>query len=174
MHMRYSNNSANQRGMVLIISLIMLMVVTMIGLSSARISVLEVLMGANTQNSVESLMVAEDSALSGEIKITEEFGGAPTYDLSVATDDGLYLDENIVIETVDWSSMTTEIETRDGQQDREYIIEYIGPRTVPGSSLAIGTGKTSDIRYLYRVSGRGNSERGSARVVQTIYALRTL
>ena len=172
--MRYSNTSANQRGMVLIISLIMLMVVTMIGLSSARISVLEVLMGANTQNSVESLMVAEDSALAAELRITEVFGGAPTINLADNTVDGFYLDENIHLDSVDWSSFSHETETRDGQPDREYIVEYIGPRTIPGSSLAVGTGSTSEIRFLYRVSGRGDSERGSARVVQTIYALRAL
>jgi type IV pilus assembly protein PilX len=174
MHKQHSHQPANQRGMVLIISLIMLMVLTMIGLSSARISGLEVIMGANTENSVESLMVAEDSALSGEFRITAEFAGPPTFDLSADPDDGLYLDDNIVIETMDWSSLASEIETRAGQPDREYIIEYIGPRTLPGSSLAIGTGATGNIRYLYRVSGRGVSDRGSARVVQTIYALRAL
>lgn len=174
MHKRHSHQPANQRGMVLIISLIMLMVLTMIGISSMRISGLEVIMGTNTENTIESLMVAEDSALSGEIKITEDFSGAPTYDLSVNPYDGFYLDDNVAIDTLDWSSLFFETETRDGQPDREYIIEYIGPRSLPGSSLSIGTGSTANIRYLYRVSGRGDSDRGSARVVQTIYALRAL
>jgi type IV pilus assembly protein PilX len=173
MHKNYQQPE-NQRGMVLIISLIMLMVLTMIGLSSTRISALELIMGANTQNSVESLMTAEDSALAAEIKITEEFNGAPTVNLTTNANDGFYLDDNIDVNTVDWSAMGYEQEERTGHPDREYIVEYIGPRTIPGTSLAIGTGKTADIRYLYRVSGRGDSERGSARVVQTIYALRAL
>jgi type IV pilus assembly protein PilX len=170
----YQQQPENQRGMVLVISLIMLMVLTMIGLSSTRISSLEVIMGVNTQNSVESLMLAEDSALAAEIKITEDFGGAPTINLSENTVDGFYLDSEIDLQTVDWSSLSHESVARTGHPDREYIVEYIGPRTLPGSSLAVGTGSTSEIRYLYRVSGRGDSERGSARVVQTIYALRTL
>jgi len=57
-----------------------------------------------------------------------------------------------------------------GDAFREYILEYLGPVTATGGSLSVGAGMASDTRYLYRVSGRGASSRGSARVVQTIYA----
>jgi type IV pilus assembly protein PilX len=163
-----------QSGVVLVISLIMLMVLTMIGLSSARISGLEVLMGINTQDSVVSLMIAEDSAFAGEQRILANFGGPPTFDLTQDQEDGLYLDQNIVINSVDWAVLIAEEEARGDEPPREYIIEYIGPRIVPGRSLGVGTGSVDDKRFMYRVSGRGVSNRGSARVVQTIYALRAL
>jgi len=168
------NFNHSQSGVVLVISLIMLMVLTMIGLSSTRISGLEVLMGVNTQDSVVSLMIAEDSAFAGEQRILANFGGPPTFDLSVDQEDGLYLDENLVIDTVDWATLIHEEELRDGEPSREFIVEYIGPRTVPGRGLGVGLGAVDDKRFIYRVSGHGGSNRGSARVVQTIYALRAL
>jgi hypothetical protein len=159
---------------VLVIALIMLVVLTMIGLSSTRISSLEILMGVNSEDSVESLALAEDAVLAGEQRIENDFNGAPNIDLTVDTDDGLYLDENLVIDTLDWSTLKTELADRTGEPDRVYIVEYIGPRIVAGRSLALGVGAVGDTRYLYRVSGHGDSDRGSARVVQTIYALRAL
>jgi type IV pilus assembly protein PilX len=180
MQKRFQNSSDGQKfnhrqsGVVLVISLIMLMVLTMIGLSSTRISGLEVLMGVNTQDTVVSLMIAEDSAFAGEQRILANFGGPPTFDLTADQEDGLYLDANLVINTVDWEVLIAEEEARDDEPPREYIIEYIGPRIVPGRSLGVGTGTVDDKRFMYRVSGRGESNRGSARVVQTIYALRAL
>jgi len=152
----------------------MWMVLTMIGLSSARISGLEVLMGINTQDSVISLMTAEDSAFAGEQRILANFGGPPTFDLTVNQEDGLYLDANLVVNTVDWAALIAEEEARGDESPREFIIEYIGPFIVPGRSLGVGTGTADDKRVIYRISGRGESNRGSARVVQTIYALRAL
>ena len=170
----YLNFTNRQDGVVLVISLIMLTVLTMIGLSSARISGLEVMMGVNTRDSVASLMLAEASAFAGEQRILNDFSGPPTIDLTVDADDGLYLDQNINIDTVDWALLASEIEVRVGEPSREFIVEYIGPQTVPGRSLGVGLGTIDDKRFIYRVSGHGGSNRGSARVVQTIYALRAL
>ena len=174
MQNRMKKFSTRQNGVVLVISLIMLMVLTMLGLSSARISGLELLMGVNTQDTVTSLMIAEDSAFAGEQRILNDFGGPPNIDLSANDQDGLYLDADLVIDTVDWTTLMSEIEVRDGEPSREFIVEYIGPMTVPGRSLGVGTGVSDDKRFIYRVSGHGGANRGSARVVQTIYALRAL
>ena len=174
MQQQHRNFTNKQSGVALVVSLIMLTVLTLIGLSSARISGLEVLMGVNTQDSVTSLMIAEDSVLSGEQRIVGLFGGPPTFDLSADPDDGLYLDANLDVDTVDWTPLASEMEARPGEAPREFIIEYIGPRTMPGSGLGVGTGSLDNKRFMYRVSGLGGSNRGSARVVQTIYALQAL
>jgi len=174
MQERYQDFTNRQSGVVLVISLIMLTVLTLIGLSSARISGLEMLMGVNTQDSVVSLMLAEDSVFSGEQRVLNVFSGPPTFDLSTNEDDGLYLDENFALDTVDWSALIFENELRDGEPSRDYIVEYIGPRTIPGRGLGVGAGAVDDKRFLYRISGHGGSNRGSARVVQTIYALQAL
>ena len=172
MHKKIQNFKDRQRGAVLMISLIMLTVLTLIGLSSARISGLEILMGVNTQSSVDSLLIAEDSVFAGEQRVLVEFGGAPTIDFTANDEDGLYLDANLIIDTVDWSELASELEPRAGEPSREYIVEYIGPRIIPGGSLGVGTGALDNSRFVYRISGHGGASRGSARVVQTIFALR--
>jgi len=165
-----NNISDRQDGVVLIISLIMLMVLTLIGLSSARISGLEVLMGTNTQNSVTSFMSAEDSAFAGEQRVLADFNGPPNIDLAANANDGLYLDAEVVVDTVDWSNLNFEVEPRVNESPREFIVEYIGPRTVPSGSQGVGVGAVGNMRYIYRINGHGGSNRGSARVVQTIFS----
>jgi len=174
MQQQYQNLTNKQSGVALVVSLIMLTILTLIGLSSARISGLEVLMGVNTQDSVTSLMIAEDSVLAGEERIVTLFAGPPTFDLSADPDDGLYLDDNLDVNTVDWTPIASELEVRPDEPPRQFIVEYIGPRTIPGSGLGVGTGAVDNKRFMYRVSGLGGSNRGSARVVQTIYALQSL
>jgi type IV pilus assembly protein PilX len=167
--MRNIPNRSKQKGMAMFISLIMLLLMSIIILHGARSSTLEVLLGNNSQNTAQSLMRAEDSVIAGEQVIELNYSGAPAVDFSANKKDGLYLLGEIDVNAIDWSDYPAE-RVGSGDNYREYVIEYLGPSTATGGSLAIGAGVASDKRYLYRVSGRGESSRGGARVVQTIYA----
>ncbi len=167
--MKISTGYPRQDGAALFTSLIMLLVMTLIIVSGARSSALEILLADNAQNSQQALMRAEDSVLQGNERIELNFAGAPSFDFSAAEDDGLYVDGTLGLDTVDWEDIPAEREGA-GENLREFIIEYLGPAAAIGGSLSLGAGTGSDIRYLYRVSGRGASNRGSARVVQVILA----
>ena len=160
---------SKQKGMALFISLVMLLLMSVIIVHGARSSTLELLLGNNAQHTAQALMRAEDSVVAAESLITLNYVGAPTVDFSVSQSDGIYVDGEIDINTVDWTGYAAE-RTGVGDDYREYIIEYLGPSTATGGSLSVGAGVASDTRYLYRVSGRGVASRGGARVVQTIYA----
>ena len=180
--MKYTNSIRKQQGAALLVSMTMLFLVTIIVLTAARVSNLELIMGINTQNAAVALMRAESSSLDGEIRIEDDFGGAPTFDFSVDPDDGLYLDDEIDLSTLDWQNMPYEVFVRNGAElipgvpggmgdnVREYVIEYVGSVPLTGGSLAAGAGAAMGKRYLYRVSGRGLATKRSARVVQTIFA----
>jgi len=167
--MKQPANRSKQKGMAMMISLIMLLLMTLIIIHGARSSTLEVYIANNVQNVAQALLRAEDSTLTGETFIEFNFQGAPTVDFSEDATDGFYTDLEIDVNTVHWDGYKTE---REGAGDnlREYMVEYVGPVTALRGSLSMGAGAASDKRYLYRVSGRGESTRGSARVVQTIYA----
>ena len=167
--MRNIGNRSKQSGMAMFFSLIMLLLMTVIILHGARSSNLELLLGNNAQHKAEALMRAEDSAVAGEKLIEVNYFGAPTIDFSEDEGDGVYLVGEIILDTVDWTEFAAE-RVGNGDNYREYIVEYLGPATATGGSLSIGAGVASDTRYIYRVSGRGESSRGGARVVQTIYA----
>ncbi len=174
--MNISTEYTKQRGAALFVSLMMLLIMTLIIVNGARSSVLEILLADNAQNAQQALMRAEDSELEGELRIELDFPGAPTFDWTLSPNDGLYVDGGIVnvdgvvgINTVDWGAIPAE-RMGAGDKLREYIIEYLGPAAAIGGSLAIGAGAASDLRYLYRVSGRGVSNRSSTRVVQVVVA----
>jgi len=162
-------NRSKQSGIAMFVSLVMLLLMSLIVVHSARSSNLELLIGNNAQNTAQALMRAEDSAVAGENLIQLEYSGAPSIDFGESADDGVYVAGEIFVASVDWTDYAAE-RVGSGHSYREYIIEYLGPAAATGGSLSIGAGVASDTRYLYRVSGRGESNRGGARVVQTIYA----
>jgi len=156
--------------MALFLSLIMLLLLTVIIVTGARSSTLELLLGNNAQHTAQALMRAEDSVVAAESLIELNYSGSPSVDFSVDQGDGYYIDGEIAVNTINWTEFAAE-RVGTGDDYREYIIEYLGPAITTGGSLSVGAGAASNIRYLYRVSGRGASSRGGARVVQTIYAM---
>ena len=167
--MRFQHTHFLQRGVAMVISLVMLLLVSIVVLQAARSSNLELLIGNNTQQSTTALMRAENSVLVGETVIENNFVGAPL-DFDFGAQDGFYLEDDIDLRTTDWTELDTEV-VGSGYDKFEYIVEYIGPETAAGSSLAVGAGGGGiNLIYLYRVSGRGDAGIGGARVVQTIYA----
>ena len=167
--MQNIRNMKKQQGLAMFISLMMLLLMTLIIVHAARSSSLEILMGNNAQHSAQALMSAEDSVIAAEDLIETVYDGAPNVDYSAIQSDGLYIVGEIDVGSIDWSMLSAE-RIGTGDDYREYIIEYLGPVAAPGGSLSMGAGASSDTRFLYRVSGRGESSRGGARVVQTIYA----
>ena len=162
-------NQTRQRGTALLISMIILLVMSLIILQGARSANLELLIGSNSEYATEALVQAEDSAIAGETFLELNYQGAPVMNYGERLDDGVFLVGQISITSLDWRDLQTETATRTHGQ-LEYIVEYVGPTAAAGGSLSIGAGAASGTRYIYRISGRGLSERGGARVVQTVYA----
>ena len=161
---------SKQQGMAMFTSLIILLLMSIIVLHAARSSTLEIFMGNNAQHAANALMRAEDSAVAGETLLETTYPGAPTVNFSEVDTDGLYVDGEVDVNSVDWQNFGSETEGA-GDELREYILEYLGPFTPTGGSLSLGAGSGSSTIYLYRVSGRGASSMGGTRVVQTIYAM---
>jgi Tfp pilus assembly protein PilX len=168
--MSHIHSYSRQQGMAMFTSLVILLLMTIIVLHAARSSTLEVFMGNNSQHTAQALMRAEDSVVAGEVLLDTTYQGAPTVDFSVVQSDGLYVDDEIDVNTVDWYGIASEQEGA-GENLRDYIIEYLGSFAPTGGSLSVGAGAGSGRVFLYRVSGRGASSLGGTRVVQTIYAM---
>ena len=167
--MPYKNFRSKQRGVALFVSLIMLLLMSIIVVQAARSSSLEILLGINSEHAAQALMLAEDSALTAEITIELNYPGAPAVDFNEKNDEGFYVAGDLEMDTMDWTSLQA-MRIGSGADHREYIVEYLGPAIAQGGSLSVGAGVASDKRFLYRVSGRGQFSRGTARVIQTIFA----
>ena len=103
-------NYSRQQGMAMFTSLVILLLMTIIVLHAARSSTLEVFMGNNSQHTAQALMRAEDSVVAGETLLETDYQGAPTVDFSVVQSDGLYVDAEIDVNTIDWYGIVSEQE----------------------------------------------------------------
>lgn len=159
---------ARNRGFSLVVGLILLLVMTLIGITGSRVARTELLLANNAQNAAEAFSEAENSVLVGERDVSINFSGAPTFDFSGDATDGYYNLGELPELGIDWSALPHE--SGPPNQDVGYVVEYLGPAPAPGGSLAVGVGSFTPKRYIFRISGRGDSSRGSVRLVQTVFA----
>lgn len=164
-----------QRGAVMVIALVMLLVLTLLATASARMTLLEERMTGNTQDRNVAFQAAEAALRSGELIAQAAnlpvFGGA---------NGGLYKpaapDEMPVWVTMDWNSSADVHADADldavvedlGGATADYIVEQLPRVPTPGESLAADT--TVDEATFYRVTARGVGMAGNARVtLQTTF-----
>lgn len=156
------------QGFSLVVGLILLLAMTLIGVTASRVARTELLLANNAQNAAEAFAAAENSTLVGERDIVTNYSGIPTFNFSADNTDGYYSAGEVGAINTDWSTLPHE--TGAAAEDVEYVVEYLGPAPGSGSSLALGVGTFTQKRYIFRVSGRGDSSKGSVRLVQTVFA----
>ncbi len=160
--------TAKQRGFSLVVGLILLLAMTLIGITATRVARTELLLANNAQNAVEAFAAAENSSIEGERDIVANYSGIPTFNFSSDNTDGYYMAGELAAVGIDWSAIPHE--GGGPGDDFEYVIEYLGPAPGAGGSLAVGVGSAVQKRYIFQVTGRGTSSRGSTRLVQTVFA----
>jgi type IV pilus assembly protein PilX len=145
-----------QKGVVLAITLLILLVVTIVGVSSMSASAIQVFLARNTQLKQVSFQNAESTVLIGETAWDNK--------MSTCINDVALCTANVTpsmidsVDSIDWSAITGAGVTPYGK----YMVEYLGWRAVPGE----GDKKV----HLYRVTGRGQGPNGQARTrIQTLF-----
>lgn len=177
-HAMRRTNSNKQRGAVLLISLIILLVMTILGVTAMKTSNLELIMATNSQEQLMALTNAENSLVDGENDIDTNFPGQYLHAWDTDTTDGLYAQNdagsldlpNSALEDVDWEDADSDGEGYVAGPNGRYTIEYMGSLkdTSSGSTATIGTGKEKYV-YFYRISAMGAVGKGANRLVQSIY-----
>lgn len=179
------NNFNRQKGAVLVISLIMLLLLTLIGASSMQTSSLEEKMAGNIRDEDLAFQAAETA-----LRLAEAVVATNHLAFSVATNgtgsNGLYTTIGATLsdplgfwKTVDWSSSTAVATYSGGTLNNIssaplYIIEELptsgGNSTNSGGSLEAGTAGSSQTISWYRITARGTGGSNNAVViVQSIY-----
>ena len=170
------NRPNDQRGAALILALLILLVMTILGVTAMRTSNLELIMATNTQEQVMAMANAENTLVDAERDISTNFSGPydPVWAWSGNNNDGYYrmdpslgLDvANSAAEDVDWPDLAADGVGYVTGPNGRYTVEYMGSvqDTRPGVSL-----DPPVFRFLYRVTGRGTFGRGGTRRVQSIY-----
>lgn len=168
-HHQYKNIS-RQQGMAMIISMLILLVLTLVGVSSMNNTILEEKMSGNVRDYNIAFQAAESALAEGEDTI-----GSAALPAFTGTD-GLYPATSDGIErwqTVNWSSdeetrLFTSSLQKVNQQPR-YILEELQSVPAEGSSVVVGFVPTPQVEY-FRVTAQGVGASSKTEVyLQTTY-----
>lgn len=162
-----------QRGMSLVIALVMLAVLMMLGISAYVASGTQFRMAANTQFQNIAQGSAESALATAETWIAANYGNTG---FTTRTAGGLYPAGTAPDPlTMTWDDTTSvKVDTLGSQR---YIIELVAPdRVLPSNSLGscnvYGMSGPCPRVSVYRITGRGTSVLGTSQVVQSLFTVR--
>nr|WP_320136213.1 PilX N-terminal domain-containing pilus assembly protein [uncultured Amphritea sp.] len=162
-------NRKSEQGAVLIVSLIMLLVMTVIGLAGMEVTNLEEKMAGNMRDRNIAFQAAEATLNDAEDYLADVVL-LPDFDGSVA---GLYESDADLWETVNWTSSSA-VKAYSGEgftalaETPAYVIEKL--EFVSKTDDSLGMGGAVDTDSYYRVSARAVGQTDTAEVIlQTVY-----
>ena len=175
-YLKHSCRPNRQRGAIMAIVLILLLVMTVIGVSTMRSSVREVAMAGSMQQQEDALRDAERTLAMAE----DQVDIWTTDGTFTPAGGGLYRANQPNVRTADWSSVTTATGATSGDSARttaasNFVVMYVGPRVLEGESLSEGRGvsvKGKEV-YMFRPVARSQQSERAIRIVESLYATET-
>ena len=170
-----SCNPGRQRGAVLIISLIILLAMTLIGVSSMDSAIMELRMAGTMQQQVVAMNRAEATLLAAEDRIDTIIADGAKHNFE-SSGDGFYPSlSNLDLEQANWDSIDSEagpLSTANNVDDDDaYVIEYLGVKPIPGESQVKDNNGdiVGGVVHTFRNTTRSSSGRDVVRIVQSVY-----
>ncbi len=169
------SRSGRESGAVLIVSLLILLGMTLIGVSSMDSAVMELRMSSTMQQQVVAMNRAETTLLVAEVRIDTMTSDGVTWNFDTSTD-GMYPNiSTIDVSQADWSGFNAEegpiYSDNSVDDDDTYVIEYVGMQVIPGGSRSqnnYGFPIGGEV-HTFRNTTRSASGRSVVRIVQSVY-----
>jgi len=181
--MYLKNLHYKQKGVVLVIGMLMLIVLTLIGLTGMRMTTFEEKMAGNTKDKNTALQAAEAALMTAETYIENNIITTGVFDTDGT--DGLYDDSNEKIwNLVDWSGTDSGNDnevlvysafdsTYKVKTSPKYIIEHYASNMDEADSLNLdnyGAGTGAGATEMFRITARGTGLNDNTTVIlQTTY-----
>jgi Tfp pilus assembly protein PilX len=164
-----------QRGVALVVSMVMLVAITLIGVFVMSGSHLEWLMASNSHFQADAELRAEAALRDGE-------NAAPVDPNSFiwTTNDAFYsaaLDP--LPSTADprkiasWDTHEFNTQTATTISSAEYLVEYMGCTYQSGSSCSNPCPLNTACYYIYQIWAHATDSKGTSRIVQSTYTIRS-
>jgi type IV pilus assembly protein PilX len=152
-----------QAGAALVVSLVMLVILTLLGVAAMNGSVIELMMGTNTQLQTRVLANAERALATAEtvtqgLEVKADYPETGIYNLQ---NDG---EQNP--QAMAWNGSDS---AQDSSTGDRYMIEYTGTYSINGNSEAWGAKGTATTVEVFRVTARSEDAKGAVRMVQSIF-----
>jgi len=167
-----------QQGMTLVISLVILISMTIIGLTSMQSTTTEISMAGNLREADLTFNAAEAGLSAGEVFTRDEDSKA-TYTADDAEDGGLYGPTDSDPDYFDddeWQNRSRAAGTSLTyvKEQPDFIIRYLGDRAQNQAALinigGYGSGQPGKIVSNFRITSRGSGQTGSIyRYLQSYY-----
>jgi type IV pilus assembly protein PilX len=160
----------SQHGVSLVVALVMLLVLTLIGVSSMNTAIVELKMAGSMQQQGLALNRADELLRVGEEDVVTIVNTPAAFDFAAAGDGYYVAADNIDVNNIDWSGQG--LNTIQGATANDvYISEYLGAKTIPGESVKIGTdGRIiGGAVHTFRITSRSTTGKSALRLVQSVY-----
>jgi len=170
-HTNFKPGQHRQKGVSILVALVMLLVLTLIGVSSMNSSIVELKMATSMQQQGIALNRAEEMLRVGETNIDTIITNPAAYDFAAAGD-GYYVSaDDITVRAIDWPTQGLVSIKPDATVDDTYVVEYLGAKPIPGESVKIATdGRIiGGAVHTFRITTRSVAGKGAVRLVQSIY-----
>ena len=173
--MKYRNinlaaSPQSQSGVSILVALVMLLVLTLIGVSSMNSALVELKMAGSMQQQGIALNRADELLRVGELNIDGILNDPAAFDFA-ADNDGYYTNaDNINVNNVDWAGQGLSTIQGDTANDI-YVTEYLGAKPIPGESVKVSTdGRIiGGAVHTFRITTRSTTGKNAVRLVQSIY-----
>jgi type IV pilus assembly protein PilX len=167
----FKSGQNNQKGVSILVALVMLLILTLIGVSSMNSSIVELKMSTSMQQQGIALNRAEEMLRTGETNIDGILDEPAAFDFAAAGD-GYYLTVDAIdVYQIDWPTQGLVSIQPDTSVDDTYVIEYLGAKPIPGESVKIATdGRIiGGAVHTFRITTRSVAGKGAVRLVQSMY-----
>ena len=158
-----------QHGAALIMSLVILVILTLLGIASMNTANLQLLMTGNAQYQTVALSRAEQVIREAEAVVDKIVAGGA----APAITDGYHNitagnDPEVDLTAFSWPDNKT---GTSAEANSKYIIEYSGAKSLPPTTFKFINGQpiAGDNVYVFRITARTLATRGAVRLVQSIY-----
>jgi len=163
-------NSSSQSGISILIALVMLLVLTLIGVSSMNTAIVELKMAGSMQQQGIALNRAEELLRVGEQGVEAIIADPAAFDFA-APGDGFYVNADAIdVHKIDWAAQG--LSTIQGANTNDvYVTEYLGAKPIPGESVKVAAdGRIiGGAVHTFRITTRSATGKSAVRLVQSIY-----
>jgi len=163
-------NLASQRGVSLVVALVMLLVLTLIGVSSMNTAIVELKMAGSAQQQGAALNRADEMLRVGEDDVLAIVTDTAAFDFATPGDGYYVTADNINVHDLDWA--TDGLKSIPGAVATDvYVTEYMGAKPIPGESVKVGTdGRIiGGAVHSFIITSRSETGKSALRLVQSIY-----
>ncbi len=166
----FTTNPDRQEGVSILVALVMLLVLTLIGVSSMKTSIVELQMAGSMQQQGIALNRAEELLRVGELAVDAIIADPAAFDFA-AGGDGYYVNADAIdVHQIDWAAQG--LTSIPGANTNDiYVIEYLGAKPIPGESVKVAAdGRiVGGAVHTFRTTTRSAAGKNAVRLVQSIY-----